>query len=322
MISIKPTLIFYDELADLINSGISVIEAMQTIAECVRNPHVKKQAAAIKSDLSRGATLSEALSKFPASFASWQINIIKYSEASGTLKKGLGKIVEALKADYAIRRKLLVGLAYPVLLFHLAVFLLPLSVLIKGSLTAYLAQVGMVIVSAYLVLFVAYGLKRAVASLFFRQYCALVLYFPFWGRFIKSLHLARFVSVLECLCAAGVNISQGWKIAAESCDNLILADILLKGLPVVNQGGTLHAAFAATRVFPAKTLSLVAIGEKGGTIDVVLGRIALYAQQENETVVNMLLTVIPVVIYLLVAGYIGYRVIAFYSEYFSKITAY
>ena len=322
MISIKPTLIFYEELADLINSGISVVEVMQTIEQSARNARVKEQAAAIKHDLMRGSTLSEALAKFPAVFSAWQVNIVKYSETSGTLKKGLLKIVEHLKADYAIRRKLLVGLAYPVLLFHLAIFLLPVAALLKDGAAAYLSQVGMIIVPVYLCLLAAYGLKRLIVSIFVRQYCTFVLYFPFWGRFVKSLHLARFTGVLECLCGAGVNIAQGWKIAAQSCDNVVLADILLKGLPVVTQGGTLHAAFAATKVFPAKTLSLVAIGEKGGSLDVMLGRIATYSQQENETVVNLLLTVIPVLIYVLVAGYIGYRVISFYTEYFNKITTY
>jgi len=322
MISIKPTLIFYEELADLINSGITVIEAMQAIEQSARNHRVKEQAAAIKNDLMNGATLSDAMAKFPAAFAAWQVNIVKYSEASGTLKKGMFKIVENLKADYAIRRKLLVGLAYPVLLFHLAIFLLPISALLQKGAGAYLSQVGMIIVPVYLCLFAAYGLKRLLASVFIRQYCALVLYFPFWGRFVKSIHLARFTGVLECLCGAGVNITQGWKIAAESCDNAVLSDILLKGLAVVNQGGTLHAAFAVTKVFSAKTLSLVAIGEKGGSLESTLGRIVVYAQAENETVVNLLLTVVPVLIYVLVAAYIGYRVISFYSDYFSKITNY
>jgi type IV pilus assembly protein PilC len=322
MISIKPTLIFYEELADLINSGITVIEAMQTIEQSVRNARVKARAVAIKRDLMHGLTLSEALVKFPDAFAIWQINIIKYSETSGTLKKGLFKIVENLKADYAIRRKLLVGLAYPVLLFHLAIFLLPVSALLQKGAGAYLSQVGMIIVPVYLCLFAAYGLKRLIASAFVRPYCALVLCVPFWGKFVRSLHLARFTGVLECLCGAGVNIAQGWRIAAESCDNVVLSNILLKGLPVLNQGGTLHAAFAATKVFSAKTLSLVAIGEKSGSLESTLGRIVVYAQQENETVVNLLLTVAPVLIYVVVAGYIGYRVISFYSDYFAKITTY
>lgn len=315
---LKSAIFFYEELATLVDSGVNIIDALQTMAGYLKGRE-KSVAEALKNDLSRGIPLESALARFPVLFPVWQVNIIKYSEAGGTLKTGLRKIVDYLRADYAIRHKLIVGLAYPILLFNLAIFLLPVPALVQKGAGVYLFEVGKIFIPVYLALFAVYGVKKSIAVVLPYQYDAVVLYFPFVGRFVKSLHLVKFVSVLQCLCAAGVNVVSGWEIALESCDNRALAAILSTGLPLIRHGATLQEAFTATRIFPAKTLSLIAVGEKSGSIDIVLGRIVAYATQENETVISLLLTVIPVLIYLAVAGYIGFRIIAFYSEYFSKI---
>jgi len=318
---LKSTIFFYEELATLVDSGVTIIEAFQSMSSYMKGKE-KQIALALQRDLSRGVTLEAALAKFPLIFPVWQINIIKYSEASGTLKRGLHKIIEYLRADYLIRHKLIIGLAYPVLLFNLAIFLLPVPVLVQKGAAIYLLEVGKIFIPVYLVLFMVYGVKKALELIFPYQCDFFVFYFPFVGSFIKSLHLVKFISVLQCLCAAGVNIVTGWKIAALGCENRVLSSILLKSLPLIQNGATLREAFIATHVFSAKALTLLSAGEKSGSIDSALNRIAVYANQENETAINLLLTVIPVVIYLAVAGYVGFRVVSFYSEYFSKITSY
>ncbi len=313
------SLFFYDELSTLINSGVSVQEALQIMVQHTRNVRVQAVAVAVKGDIIQGKTLSEALAGFDTVFASWQVNIVKYSETSGTLKAGLLKIVTILRADADIRRKLIFGLTYPVILLHLAILLLPLASTAGRFGWPYISQVFMVLIPLYAILLAAYGIRTLLTMFFIEQYSAVILWIPIWGRFVKSLHLTRFLGVLSCLCGAGVNIVQGWKVAAGSCDNVTVATRLLNGLAPIGRGGTLSEAFSATRLFPAKTVSIVTIGEKSGSIDAVLARLEVYAEQENEKALNLFLTAVPIVVYLAVSAYIGQRVIAFYTDYFAKL---
>ena len=318
----KSTLVFFEELSTLINSGTGVVEAVRTMADYLHDPRLRQTVASIKNELSRGNSLSGALARFPMLFPEWQINIIKYSEAGGILKDGLEKVLVQLRNDLAIKRTLLIGLAYPVLLFHIAVVLLPIASCINSGFCSYFTQVVMVLLPVYGVAFGLYGIKKALQIFLTYQHDIAAVYFPLLGRFFKSLCLARFIGVLQALCAAGVDIITGWRIAADSCGNIYLRDLLMQGMPLIKKGGSLSEAFFAAGVFPRKTLSMIAVGEKSGAIDVVLGRIATYAKQERETAVALFLTIVPVVVYIAVAVYIGYRVVSFYSGYFTKILNY
>jgi type II secretory pathway component PulF len=320
MPGLKSSLVFYEELSTLIASGTNVVEAFNVMSEFLHDTEFKKVALGIKARLAQGNSLAAAMADFSQCFPAWQRNIVKYGELSGTMKTAVANIAEQLRKEYQMRRKLVMGLAYPVLLLHLAIFLLPIASCAGagGGMHAYLPQVFKVIVPLYLFIFAAFFIKNILARVFSYQYDFFIVSFPFTGRLVKAVSLAKFVGVLQCLCAAGVNVIEGWSIAAASCENLFMKGILLRGAGVVKSGGTLGAAFSATGAFDGKTLSLIAIGEKAGTIDAVLGRVAFYAHQENETAMNLILMIIPVFIYVAVAAYIGWKVIAFYSDYFAK----
>ena len=110
---LKLLMIFYQELSTLVASGVNVVEAMEILSQHAGNPRLRKASGHIKEIVARGDSLNAALSQFPLLFPPWHINLIKYSEVSGTLSKGLQKIADYLEKDYDYQRKLIAGLAYP-----------------------------------------------------------------------------------------------------------------------------------------------------------------------------------------------------------------
>ena len=116
-----------------------------------------------------------------------------------------------------------------------------------------------------------------------------------------------------------MDITQGYRIAAASCDNEIIKNSLLKGLPLIKEGKSLKDAFIISGMFSHKILSMIAVGEESGSIEAILEKISLYSEKETGLIIGIVLTVIPVFVYLAVAGYIAYRIISFYSNYFSQI---
>ncbi len=140
--------LFYRQLATLVSSGVSVIEAMDILSTRMGNNRLKSVVLAVKQYLLEGNSLSDAFAVFPGIFPVWQVNLIKYSETGGRITEGLTRLADHLERDYTLQQNIIVGLAYPVLLLHAAVFLLPL-VNIACGIGAYIAGVLKLIIPLY-----------------------------------------------------------------------------------------------------------------------------------------------------------------------------
>jgi type II secretory pathway component PulF len=94
---------------------------------------------------------------------------------------------------------------------------------------------------------------------------------------------------------------------------------ILRGLAVIERGGGISEAFSATRLFRANMIGMITAGEKSGSIDKMLGSMASLCEKENAVAVAVMVTVVPVFLYIFIAAYIGYRIVMFYTSYFNKI---
>jgi type IV pilus assembly protein PilC len=146
-----------------------------------------------------------------------------------------------------------------------------------------------------------------------------ILGMPMIGNIVRQFALARFVRALQVLSASGVSIISGWQMAAESCGNNPVKSSLLSGLPLLQEGQGLSKAFIQARVFPASMIGLISSAEKSGSIAQTLNTIATYSEKENETAIAVLTRIIPLVVYLLIAAFIGLRIVSFYLGYFNQI---
>ena len=146
-----------------------------------------------------------------------------------------------------------------------------------------------------------------------------ILAIPKIGSITRQFALTRFIRALQVLSASGVSIIGGWKMAAESCGNDVIRNALLSGLPLLQEGQSLSRAFIQAGVFPASVIALITTAEKSGSIVQTLNTIAGYEERENETSIAVLTRVIPLLVYFIIAGFIGFRIISFYLGYFNQI---
>lgn len=312
--------IFYRKLATLVTSGTSVIEAMDIVSSQMSSSEFRYACLQIKQHLSQGGSFGDAFSKFPDIFPAWQVNIVKYSETAGRLGVGLSRLADYLERDYSTQMHVVIGLAYPVLLLHIAIFLLPVVDFVTCGAGSYIAGVLKLIIPIYGTLFLIYLssrlLKRPQFKIIFDGF---VLGIPVLGNIARQLALTQFIRALQCLSSSGVTIIGAWKMAAEACGNKVIKSAVLKGLPLIEQGQGLSKAFIQARVFSRDMIGMMATAEKSGSIVQMLDTIAGYSEKENETAVAVLARIMPVFVYLVIAGYIGYRIISFYLGYFNKV---
>ena len=319
MFRVRNLMIFYREFATLITAGVDVLEAMRLMG-ATASPALKNAASRIREDLLKGKRLSEAMSRFHRLFPKWHIHLIHYSEHAGKLGQGLESITEYLEKEYENQKKLIIGLAYPVLLLHAAIFLLPIPTLFAGCPTAYVWGVLKYLGPVYLFFFLLFMLKQAMVFPAVKStYDTMILFVPLFGSLIKRINIIRFMRALKCLHDAGAAITRAWKTSIELCDNTRLKNGLSKGLAAIEAGLPLEEAFRRSLIFPQKVLSMIAVAEKSGSIGSMLNKMAAYSEKENELVMGVLLTTAPIIFYLLVAGFIAFKVITFYLGYFSNI---
>ncbi|MFH0790164.1 MAG: type II secretion system F family protein [Candidatus Omnitrophota bacterium] len=295
---------------------------MDILSTRMGNNRLKSVVLAVKQYLLEGNSLSDAFAVFPGIFPAWQVNLIKYSETGGRITEGLTRLADHLERDYALQQNIIVGLAYPVLLLHAAVFLLPL-VNIACGIGAYIAGVLKLIIPLYGFIFLIYFSGRMLRFPQFRSVVdGFILGIPVFGNIARQLALTQFIRALQCLCASGVAIITGWKMAAEACGNKVIKDAVLNGLEAIEHGQEISKAFIQARVFSAEMISMITAAEKSGSLVHILNTIATYSEKENETAVAVLVSTIPIFVYLVIAGFIGFRIISFYLSYFNKILSF
>jgi type IV pilus assembly protein PilC len=317
---IRTLMFFYRELAQLVSSGVPIIEAIDIIFRQGGYSRFNNVLAKISQDLKTGSSLGEAFSRYPEVFPSLHANMIKYSETSGRLAQGISGLADYLEKEYAMYQALIVGLAYPIFLLHAAMLLLPIVNAFGCQSQGYLRGFLSIFIPVYGLVFLVYLAFRMRRNQGFKGGMdRFILGIPLIGNIVRQFALARFVRALQVLSASGVSILSGWKMASESCGNDAVKDSLLSGLPLLQEGRGLSQAFIQAGVFPASMLGLISSAEKSGSIVQTLNIIASYSEKENETSIAVMTRIIPVLVYLLIAGFIGLRVVSFYLGYFNQI---
>jgi len=299
---------------------VAIIEAMDILSKQGGRSQLNRALAGIRDDLKSGCSLSEAFSRYPDVFPLLHAKMIKYSETSGRLAQGISSLADYLEKEYAMQQSLIAGLAYPVFLLHVGMFLLPLVNAFGCNSNGYLRGFLGIFIPVYGLAFLVYLALRMRKNEGFKiGLDGFILGIPMIGNIIRQFALARFVRALQVLSASGVSIISGWQMAAESCGNNLVRSSLLSGLPLLQEGQSISKAFIRARVFPASMISLIISAEKSGSIAQTLNTIATYSEKENETAIAVLTRIIPILVYLLIAGFIGVRIVSFYLGYFNRI---
>lgn len=312
--------LFYEQIGSLVSSGIPIIEAMGILAGQPGSHRFKAIAAGIKEDLENGKPLAEAFSRFPATFPSWHVFVIEYTEKAGKLTQGFETLSAYLQRDYSTLLTIITGLAYPALLLHAVIFLFPLVNLFTGSAGTYFVEVLRALFLIYGSLALAYIIFRLCDTRELRAILhRVLLVIPVYGGIITRMSVARFILALHALCDAGVPIISGWKMAAVASGNEAIKERLLRGSEQIEKGAGLSEAFIKSGVCDYSMIGLIRGAEKTGNIVQALNTIYTYCDKEIDTISKVVARVFPVIIYLFIAGFIGFRVISFYFSYFNQI---
>ena len=207
------------------------------------------------------------------------------------------------------------------IIFHIAVFLPSISILIQKGVPAYLKTTLGFLIPVYLIGFLIYfaGKTFWYNPVFRNKFDAVLLSLPVIGGIAKKLSIANFTRSLSYLTGAGVSVVESLRLSADASGNYVIKNAVLNSIPVVEKGGRISGMLKNTRLFPEMVLGMVTVGEESGDIDKMLAKLTEYYEAQASQAIGYIVKILPVIIYLAVACYVGYIIISFWVGYYSQI---
>jgi general secretion pathway protein F len=285
----------------------------------------------VRTRLAEGSTLARALAEEPSVFSESYINMVAAGEASGALETILDRLADFLEDQETVRSKIITSLAYPalmvvvgtaVMLFLLAFVIPKITVIFEQNkatlplITILLIKFSTVLRKGWWALALAgaglvYGYRRLIKRETLRaRRDALLLKVPLIGPLIAKLILARFSKILGLLLASGVPVIKALEITGEVVVNKSYRNALLQAREELAEGGSLSASLHDNDLFPPLLVHMVAVGERGGTLESMLIKAGSAFEKEFVAAVTRFMSLLEPLLVLVMGLVVGTVVVA------------
>ncbi len=338
----KDLLVFFRQLAVVLQSGISLAQGMVLIAENMRNPKLAHCVQRIAARLTAGEELSLSLKQYPKVFKPIMVGLIEAGEAGGILDEVLERVALLLEEQAKLRGQIIGALVYPSLVFLLAIsvsmallifvvprfesmfdgmgadlpaltaFMLTLSQIVTSWQFAVGAPVGLlVLLYSFRILYASKAGRLRIDTAIFRV--------PLFGDLILRSEMAGMCDTLATLVNSGIPVVDGLDRCISASSNERIRTTIRRGINLVIQGQELNYALAQSHVFPKLVISMIKIGEETGQLSFMLEKLAIFYKREVESTVSSLTKAMEPAVIFVVAIIVGTIVIALYLPMFSMI---
>ncbi len=333
-------LIFSKQFATMVKAGLPILEVLGMLRDQLESPAIKEVIEDIRKSLEGGVTLSKCFEKYPQYFDNVYCNLIKAGEASGKLDVFLLKIVDSLEKKEKIKKKIKSALMYPTIMFTVAITVsafmlikvvpvfakmydgmgiaLPKPTAVIMSMSDFLRGTGGMVLLISIILFViAFRYLTTKNAAIQYRWHKQVLKLPVFGEMILKSLLARISLILGNLSAAGVNLLESLEIAKSVSNNVVVTEALENVKKGVFSGDTLTKLFLKEPLFPPTFSQLISVGEQTGQLDEMFGSVATYYEEEFDTTVDNMSSLIEPIMIVFMGIMIGGLMIAMYSPIFN-----
>jgi type IV pilus assembly protein PilC len=343
-IGLKDLAVFSRQFATMINAGLPLLRTLTILVEQMPHKTLRRILGQIRADVERGSPLSAALTRHPTVFSTLYVNMVKAGETGGVLAEVLLRLAVFLEKELALRQKVKAATTYPTLLGGAAVgSLLFMTVVIIPQFATFFQELEgsgslpvptqiAIGVSSVIQSFWWAGVGLTLALLFaFRHYIRtpagrgwydrIKLQAPVLGPLNKKIVVARLARTLGTLVGCGIPIIQAMEVASAAIDNVAVARAVDAVRASIREGESIAVQLAATRMFSHMMVQMVKVGEETGALDSMLAKVADFYDNEVETTVNSLTSVLEPALIVGMGVVIGSMLISLYLPIFSLATA-
>ncbi len=339
-VSVKDLALFTRQFATMINAGLPLDQCLTILTKQAEKESFQKVIMKINQEVEKGSTLAEALAKYRNVFTELYINMVKAGESGGILDQILLRLSEYLEKSAALKRKVIAALMYPAVISLVAigaatfllVFIIPTFAAMFTSFGAKLPMLTRIvmglsdIVMGYWWLIVGGIVGLVFLYRFYSKQDSgekvidkMKIKMPIFGDMILKMSVARFTRTLGTLLGSGVPIIEGLIVTAKTTGNRIIGDAILAARVSIAEGQTIAAPLGRTKVFPPMVIQMIEVGEQTGNLDEMLLKVADYYDEEVDTAIGGLMSVIEPVVIIVMGVVAGTMVISMYLPLFDII---
>jgi len=319
------------QLATLIAAGFPLTNALHTMLPQTKKESFKRVLSKIKDSIEEGSSFAGALAQYPGIFSNIYINMVKAGEASGTLEIVLERLADISEKQHKLNSKLKSVMAYPILMtligagvlfFLLTVIVpnitsifeemnqsLPLTTQILINTSHILKQWWLLIISFIIFTIFSYKIIKKKPSVQ-TAIDKFILKLPVVGELVQKISVARLTRTLGSLLENGVSLLDALEIVQNVTGNKIIKNALINAKKEVERGRELGDVLSQNTNFPYLAVQMIKVGEQSGNLESMLKKTAQVYDDEIETTIVGMTSLLEPVIILVMAVVVGFIVLS------------
>lgn len=325
----KDLVVFTRQLSTMVSAGVPLTRALATMQTQTESKYFQQVLAGVMKEVESGQPLGDTFAKYPSVFSEVYINMVKAGEAGGILDEILKRLASQVEQDSSMRKKIKSAMMYPTVIFGITI------IAFFGIMMVVIPKLGKIIedlggpdaelpvytqamlgastfMSDNAILIIGGGFA---ASWAFKRYIStpkgklwwhgVLLRIPVVKVLIMKIAIARFSRTFASLMSAGVAVLDALEVTGGAIGNKVIENELKEAAKAVKNGKQLSEPLSHSPHFPAIVPQMLAIGEETGQIDTILIKVADFYEEEVETTIDGLSSLIEPLMIVVLGGMVG-----------------
>jgi type IV pilus assembly protein PilC len=337
-VALADLVVFTRQLATMIEAGIAIVQSLQALAEQTPNKVMRDVIRDVCTRVESGESFSEALQKHPKTFNKLYYSMVSAGEKGGLLAEILARLATYLENAERLRKKVKTALMYPtvvtVVAISITIFLLVKVVptfkdvysgfgaALPGP-TQFMIDLSEIVKRFFLVFIIAAGVGVWGWLYFIKTKTGRAFWdsrrikLPIFGPIAHKVCLVRFTRTLASLVRSGVPILEVLQIVSQTVGNVVMEKAIKTAATDIERGEGISVALGKNPIFPSMIVRMLSAGEQTGNIDNMLERVSNFLDEEIETTLSGLMSLLEPMLIVFLGIVIGGMVICMFLPIFN-----
>ena len=337
-VSAKGLTTFTRQFSTLQDAGLPIVRSLKILEEQLKPGVLKNSLMTVTEDVEGGSTLSEAMSKHPKAFDKLYTNMVKAGEAGGVLDTILQRLADFMEKSQKLKKTIIAALIYPAVVLTVAggilagimIFIVPKFQAMFTEMDLELPAITLLLVFVSHTLYNYWYLMPGIPFGFYLAYRLVVwnkagrfildkakLKAPLFGSLITKATISRFARTLGTLITSGVPILEALNIVRDATGNAVVTRAITKIHDSIREGESIAAPLAQSKICDHMVVNMVDVGEETGELDKMLLKIADNYDDDVDTAVAGITSLIEPVMIVGMGGAVGFIVVALFMPLIS-----
>lgn len=328
-VKLKDLAIFTRQLSTMISAGVPLNRSLSTLQAQTESKYFQQAILSIGKDVEGGKQLADSFARYPNIFSDVYVNMVRAGESGGILDEILKRIATQVEQDSSMRKKVKSAMMYPMVImgitviafFGIMIFVIPkLGKIIKDlggpdaklpiytqillDASTFMQKNAIIVIGVFLISIYLFRRYIKTPKGKFKLHYTL-LKIPVIKTVILKIAIARFARTFASLMSAGVGVLEALQVTGGAIGNLVIEKELKDAANLVKNGKQLSEPLSASKYFPPIVSQMLAVGEETGQIDTILVKVADFYEEEVETTIDGLSSIIEPIMIVVLGAMVG-----------------